>query len=95
MRLQVVKPCLLLEVQFSHTLGLICSFSISFAGQKQTIEELSKQNESTLGALVQKCTEVNRHKDEVAQLIKEKEELQAHVSRVNDIAKLLSSTCAS
>ncbi|KXG25900.1 uncharacterized protein LOC8085736 isoform X1 [Sorghum bicolor] len=61
-------------------------------GQKQKIEELSKHNESTLGALVQKCTEANRQKEEAAQLIKEKEELQARVSRVNDLLKLVSST---
>lgn len=70
----------------------MCIFNFSLAGQKQTIEELSKQNESTLGALVQKCSEVNRHKEEAAQLIKEKEELQARVSRVNDLVKLVSST---
>ena len=35
---------------------------------------------------------MNRHKEEAAQLIKEKEELQARVSRVNDLLKLVSST---
>lgn len=56
------------------------------------IEELSKQNESTQGALIQKCTEVNRHKEEAAQLIKDKEELQSRVLRVNDLLKLMTST---
>jgi len=35
---------------------------------------------------------VNRHKEEAAQLIKEKEELQARVSRANDLVKLMTST---
>lgn len=61
-------------------------------GQKQMIEELSKQNESTLGALVHKCTLLDRYKEESAQLIREKEELQSRVSRVNDLVKLVSST---
>jgi hypothetical protein len=56
------------------------------------IEELSKQNESTLGALVHKCTLLDRYKEESAQLIREKEELQSRVSRVNDLVKLVSST---
>lgn len=35
---------------------------------------------------------MNRHKEEAAQLIKEKEELQARVSRANDLVKLVTST---
>ncbi|KAJ1270241.1 hypothetical protein BS78_06G039000 [Paspalum vaginatum] len=56
-------------------------------GQKQMIDELSKQNMSTQEALVQKCTEVDRLKEEAAQLIKEREELQSRVARANDLLK--------
>ena len=55
------------------------------AGQKKTIEELSEQNESIQGSLVEKCIEVNRLKEEAAVLVKDKEELQSRVSHVNEI----------
>ncbi|WVZ84174.1 hypothetical protein U9M48_031231 [Paspalum notatum var. saurae] len=56
-------------------------------GQKQMIDELSKQNM----ALVQKCTEVDCLKEEAAQLIKEREELQSRVARANDLLKQMTS----
>ena len=49
------------------------------------IEELSEQNESIQGSLVEKCIEVNRLKEEAAVLVKDKEELQSRVSHVNEI----------
>ena len=51
------------------------------------IDELSKQNM----ALVQKCTEVDCLKEEAAQLIKEREELQSRVARANDLLKQMTS----
>jgi len=54
-------------------------------GQKKTIEELSEQNETIQGSLVEKCIEVNRLKEEAAVLVKDKEELQSRVSHVNEI----------
>ncbi|OEL26197.1 hypothetical protein BAE44_0012784 [Dichanthelium oligosanthes] len=57
--------------------------------QKKMIDELSEKNESTKGSLVQKCTEVNRLKEEAAVLMKDKEELQSRVTRANELLKLM------
>ncbi|RLM64554.1 uncharacterized protein C2845_PM16G03080 [Panicum miliaceum] len=59
--------------------------------QKKMIDELSEQNESIQGSLVQKCTEVNRLKEEAVVLMKDKEELQSRVSHANEILNLMRS----
>ncbi|RLN34143.1 uncharacterized protein C2845_PM03G18420 [Panicum miliaceum] len=59
--------------------------------QKKMIDELSEQNESIQGSLVQKCREVNRLKEEVAVLIKDKEELQSRVLQADEILDLMRS----
>lgn len=59
----------------------MCSFL--YVDLKQMIDELSKENR----ALVQKCTAVDCHEEETAQLIKDKEELQQRVSQANELLK--------
>nr|CAB3486571.1 unnamed protein product [Digitaria exilis] len=60
--------------------------------QKKMNDELNERNELTQGSLVQKSREVNRLEEEVAVLMKDKEQLQSRVSRANELLGLMTST---